>query len=99
MLGGLRVFDEDGSRAILEEPLIVDIWGKEAIEEFYTVYPQIRNNYYDGPLAFYQLSNFGDMVCFWPNMQENVLLSIEVGVLVGFGIDDVYPIKCGHCSC
>ena len=91
MLSAGRVLDEDGSRGMLEEPLIVDIWGKETVEEFYRVYPQIREHYYDGRLAFYQLNNFGNMDRFRPNMQENTRLSIEAGVLVGCGTDDVYP--------
>ncbi len=91
MLSAGRVLDEDGSRAMLDEPLIVDIWGKETVEEFYRVYPQIRDHYYDGRLAFYQLNNFGNMDRFRPNMQENTRRSIEAGVLVGCGTDDVYP--------
>ena len=91
LLAAGRLADEDGSRAMLEEPLIIDIWGKDAVEEFYTVYAQIRDNYYDGRLAFYQLNNFGNLSRFRPNMQENTRLSIEAGVLVGCGTDDVYP--------
>jgi imidazolonepropionase-like amidohydrolase len=91
LLAAGRVADEDGSRAMLDEPLIVDIWGPDTVEEFYTVYPQIRENYYDGKLAFYQLNNFGNMERFRPNMQENARRAIEAGVLLGCGTDDVYP--------
>ncbi len=91
LLAAGRVADEGGSRAMLDEPLIVDIWGHDTVEEFYTVYPQIRDNYYDGKLAFYQLNNFGNMARFRPNMQENARRAIEAGVLLGCGTDDVYP--------
>lgn len=91
MLGADRVREENGSRAMAREPLIVDIWGEETLDDFYDVYPQIRDNYYEGRLAFYQLNNFGNLDRFRPNMQENVRRAIEAGVLVGCGTDDVYP--------
>lgn len=91
LLAAGRVVDEDGDRLMLEEPLITDIWGKDTVEEFYTVYPQIRDNYYDGKLAFYQMNNFGNMTRFRGNMQENARRAIEAGVLLGCGTDDVYP--------
>ncbi len=91
LLAAGRVVDEDGDRLMLGEPLITDVWGKDTVEEFYTVYPQIRDNYYDGKLAFYQLNNFGSMERFRPNMQENARRAIEAGVLLGCGTDDVYP--------
>ncbi len=91
LLSAGRVKDENGSKAMLSEPLIVDIWGEPTVEEFYAVYPIIRDNYYEGRLAFYQLNNFGNLEQFRPNMQENARRSIEAGVLVGCGTDDVYP--------
>lgn len=89
-LSGNRVSDENGSKDMLDEPLIVDIWGAEEVEELYRVYPQIREAYYEGPESFYQSNNFGDLAPFRSNMQENVRLSIEAGVLVGCGTDDIY---------
>jgi imidazolonepropionase-like amidohydrolase len=89
-LSGNRVGEEKGSNAMLKEPLIVDIWGTDEVEEFYRVYPEIREAYYEGPSAFYQLNGFGDLSVFRSNMQENVRRAIEAGVLVGCGTDDVY---------
>jgi len=89
-LSGNRIGDEKGSKAMLKEPLIVDIWGKEVVEELYRVYPQIREAYYEGPESFYQSNNFGDLSAFRSNMQENIRLAIEAGVLVGCGTDDIY---------
>lgn len=91
LLSAGRVADEDGSRAMLDEPLIADIWGRKTVAEFYDVYPQIREGYYDGKLAFYQMNNFGNMARFRPNMQENARRAVEAGVLLGCGTDDVYP--------
>ena len=89
-LAGNRVGDENGSKAMLNEPLIVDIWGTDEVEELYRVYPEIREAYYDGPSSFYQLNGFGDLSVMRSNMQENVRRAIEAGVLVGCGTDDIY---------
>lgn len=49
MLSGLRAADEKGSRAMLNEPLITDIWGEDLVNQFYDLYPRVRENFYDGP--------------------------------------------------
>ncbi|MEH6550684.1 MAG: amidohydrolase family protein [Pseudomonadales bacterium] len=90
-LGGMRVKDENGQRLMLKQPLIVDIWGKAEVNEFYDVYPQIRENYYEGPESFYQSNNFGDLSKFRAVMLANIKASFDAGVVVACGTDDVYP--------
>jgi hypothetical protein len=90
-LGGMRVKDEKGKRLMLREPLIVDIWGKDEVNHFYDVYPQIRVGYYEGPTSFYQSNNFGDLSNFRANFLKNIKASHDAGVLVACGTDDVYP--------
>jgi len=89
-LGGMRVKDEKGQRLMLKQPLIVDIWGKDEVNEFYDVYPQIRENYYEGPRSFYQSNNFGDLTPFRETMLANIKASFDAGVVVACGTDDVY---------
>ena len=89
-LGGMRVKDEKGQRLMLKQPLIVDIWGKDEVNEFYDVYPQIRDNYYEGPRSFYQSNNFGDLTTFRETMLANIKASFDAGVVVACGTDDVY---------
>ncbi len=89
-LSGLRVADEDGQRLMAKEPLIVDIWGEDTVDEFYEVYPDIRQNYYEGPESFYQISGFGDLTPFRDNMLKNLKGSFDAGVLIAGGTDDVY---------
>ena len=89
-LAGLRVKDEDGQRLMSKEPLIVDIWGKEEVDHFYDVYPKIRDSYYDGPDAFYQLNNFGKLDLFPDRFLKNAKASFDAGVLQGCGTDDIY---------
>jgi imidazolonepropionase-like amidohydrolase len=89
-LGGMRVKDENGKRLMLKEPLIVDIWGADEVNEFYDVYPQIRENYYEGPESFYQSNNFGDLSTFRETMLANIKASFDAGVIVVCGTDDIY---------
>jgi hypothetical protein len=90
MLSGLRVADENGQRSMLNESLIVDIWGKEEVGHFYDVYPEIRVNYYDGPESFYQKNNFGDMTKIRANFFPNIKGAYDAGVLIAGGSDTPY---------
>ena len=89
-LGGMRVKDEKGQRLMLKEPLIVDIWGEDEVNDFYDVYPQIREGYYEGPRSFYQSNNFGDLTEFRKIMNTNIKASFDAGVVVACGTDDIY---------
>jgi imidazolonepropionase-like amidohydrolase len=91
MLSGMRVADEDGSRAMLQEPLIVDIWGEDTVNEFYDVYPRVREYFYDGPESFYQQNNFGDMTKIRANFFPNIKGAYDAGVLIAGGSDFPYP--------
>ena len=89
-LAGMRVKDEGGQRLMMNEPLIVDIWGNDTVEDFYDVYPKIRQSYYEGPDSFYQTSNFGDLSGFRAFALTNIKRSFDAGVLVACGTDDIY---------
>jgi imidazolonepropionase-like amidohydrolase len=89
-LAGMRVIDENGQKLMLSEPLIVDIWGKDEVEELYRVYPQIREEYYEGPESFYQVSNFGDLSKFRDYGMHNIKIAYDVGMQIACGTDDIY---------
>jgi imidazolonepropionase-like amidohydrolase len=89
-MAGARVADENGNRLMFNEPLIVDIWGADVVEDFYKVYPQIRENYYEGPESFYQTSNFGDLSKFRGTAMYNVKAAYDAGMLIAGGTDDIY---------
>ena len=91
MLSGMRVADEDGSRAMLQESLIVDIWGVELVNQFYDLYPRIRHEFYEGPDSFYQQNNFGDMSKIRANFFPNIKGAYDAGVLIAGGSDFPYP--------
>ena len=89
-MAGDRVKDENGQKLMLNEPLIVDIWGEDVVEDFYRVYPEIRASYYEGPDSFYQQSNFGDLSKFRGTALRNIKTAYDVGMLIGCGTDDIY---------
>jgi len=91
-MSGLRVADENGSKAMLDNPLIVDIWGAEVVQDFYDSYPDVRLNLYEGDHSFYQQNNFGDLTKFRAAFQNNVKRAHEAGVLLACGTDaPAYP--------
>ena len=91
-MSGLRVADDGDNQSFFEEPLIMDIWGREVVEDFYASYPDVRENLYEGPDSFYQYFNFGDLSGFRDGFLDNVKRAHEAGVLIGCGTDaPAYP--------
>ena len=91
VMSGLR-FKEDKEQRFFEDPLVVDIWGKDVVKDFYETYPEVREVMYDGPSAFYQLNNFGYLEPFRERFLENIKLAHDMDVLVAGGSDSpAYP--------
>ncbi len=90
-LSGLRVKEDDGT-FFYDEPLVMDIWGKEVVDDFYASYPDVRETLYEGPEAFYQVYNFGDLSGFRDAFLKNIKNAWDAGVLVAGGTDaPAYP--------
>jgi imidazolonepropionase-like amidohydrolase len=90
-LSGLRVKEDDGT-FFYNEPLVIDIWGKEVVDDFYASYPDVRENLYEGPNAFYQVYNFGDLSGFRDAFLKNIKNAWDAGVIVAGGTDaPAYP--------
>ena len=90
-MSGLRV-KEDAEQSFFDNPLIMDIWGKEVVEDFYASYPQVRHDLYEGPESFYQVYNFGDLSGFRDAFLTNIKNAWDAGVLVAGGTDaPAYP--------
>lgn len=91
-MSGLRVKDENGSEETFNNPLVVDIWGKEVVRDFYDSYPDVRENLYEGSHSFYQMNNFGDLTQFRAAFLENIKKAYDAGVLIACGTDaPAYP--------
>lgn len=91
-MSGMRVKDENGSEAIFNNPLVMDIWGEEVVRDFYDSYPEVRNALYEGPHSFYQMNNFGDLSKFRDLFSNNIRRAYEAGVLIAGGTDaPAYP--------
>ena len=85
-MSGLRV-KEDTEQSFFKNPLVIDIWGKEVVTDFYASYPDVRENLYEGPDAFYQVYNFGDLSTFRDVFLTNIKNAWDAGVLVAGGSD------------
>jgi imidazolonepropionase-like amidohydrolase len=86
-LAGARVKDDGDNQSFLNNPLVIDIWGKGVVREFYDTYPVVRENFYEGPDSFYQKFDFGDLTEFRTNFLTNIKNAHEAGVLVAGGSD------------
>ena len=91
-MSGLRVEDDGDNQSFFDNPLVMDIWGKEVVEDFYASYPDVRENLYEGPHSFYQYFNFGDLSKFREGFLDNTKRAHDAGVLIGCGTDaPAYP--------
>ena len=91
-MSGLRVKDDGDNQSFFENPLVVDIWGKEVVADFYASYPDVRKNLYEGPDSFYQTYNFGDLSGFRDAFLRNIKGAYDAGVLIAGGTDaPAYP--------
>ncbi len=91
-MSGLRVDDENGSEVTFQNSLVIDIWGEEVVRDFYDSYPQVREELYEGPTAFYQLMNFGILTQFRQAFMTNVKKAHDAGVTLACGTDaPAYP--------
>ena len=62
------------------------------VKDFYTSYPEVRENLYEGPESFYQEYNFGDLSGFRKSFLLNIKNAHDAGVLVAGGSDaPLYP--------
>ena len=90
-LSGLRV-KEDKNKSLYRNPLVVDIWGKDVVKDFYESYPKVREIMYDGPDSFYQQNNFGDLSGYRTAFLDNIKKAYDAGVLLVGGTDaPAYP--------
>ena len=90
-MSGLRV-KEDTEQSLFHNSLVIDIWGEEVVTDFYASYPDVRENLYEGPDAFYQVYNFGDLSTFRDAFLTNIKNAWDAGVLVAGGSDaPAYP--------
>ena len=89
--GGFRQFEEYETKAYLDNPLIVDVMGREILETYHDNFLQMRARSYDGKDAGYQRQLFGDMTHYLATNQANLRILHEAGVLIGMGTDTPSP--------
>lgn len=90
-MGGQRAFADYPVRGFLKNPLIVDVLGREAIEDYYKAFPMLRESFEEGEDSLYNSQHFPNLAQLLPYNMHNVKLLHEEGVIVGMGTDAAFP--------
>ena len=90
-MGGHRPYADFPEKGFLKNPLIVDVLGKEVINDYYAAFHTIRERFEDGEESLYNSQLFGDISHLVPLNYINVKRMWEAGVLVGMGTDAAFP--------
>ena len=90
-MGGHRPYADFPEKGFLRNPLIVDVLGKEVINDYYDAFYVIRERFEDGEESLYNSQLFGDISHLVPLNYINVKRMWEAGVLVGMGTDAAFP--------
>ena len=86
-----RVREDIKTRAYLKNPLIVDVLGRDMLEDYYSSYDAIEAAYYTPPGGLYPAQLFGDVEPTLEYNFENLRILQEAGVLIGTGTDSAFP--------
>ena len=90
MTGG-RVFDDLPEQGHFNNPLIVDIWGKQEVADYYDVIPGLMAIWHDDTKAIYADQLFGSKRDMLNKNMQVAKMYWEEGVLVGMGTDAPWP--------
>jgi imidazolonepropionase-like amidohydrolase len=90
-MGGQRAFADYPVRGFLKNPLIVDVLGRQTIEDYYTTFPMLRESFEEGEDSLYNSQHFPNLAQLLPDNMHNVKLLHEEGVIVGMGTDSAFP--------
>ena len=90
-MGGHRPYADFPEKGFLKNPLVVDVLGKDVINDYYAAFHAIRERFEDGEESLYNSQLFGDISHLVPLNYINVKRMWEAGVLVGMGTDAAFP--------
>ncbi len=90
-MGGHRPYADFSEKGFLKNPLVVDVLGKDVINDYYAAFHAIRERFEDGEASLYNSQLFGDISHLVPLNYINVKRMWEAGVLVGMGTDAAFP--------
>jgi imidazolonepropionase-like amidohydrolase len=87
---GLRVYRDYEERSFLKNPLVVDVWGRKEVENFYDAILSLQQQWNeDGGL--YDRQHWRDKTGNLESNMENLRILHEAGVMLGIGTDAGYP--------
>ena len=88
---GLRAYDDYEKRSFLKNPLIVDVYGNKAVEQYYDAYLSLQEQWNDGDQGMYTRELWGDKTGNLESNMENLRTLHAAGVTLGIGTDAAYP--------
>ena len=90
-MGGQRAFADYPKRGFLKDPLIVDVLGKQVIEDYYDAFIMLRENFEEGEDSLYNTQHFPNLPQILPDNMQNAKLLHEENVILGMGTDAAFP--------
>ncbi len=90
-MGGQRAFADYPERGFAKNPLIVDVLGKETIEEYYDAFLLLRESFEEGEDSLYNSQHFPNLPQLLPDNMHNAKILHEEGVTMGMGTDAAFP--------
>jgi hypothetical protein len=90
-MGGQRAFADYPQRGFLQDPLIVDVLGKQIVEDYYDAFAMLRETFEEGEDSLYYTQHFPNLPQILPDNMHNAKLLHEEGVIVGMGTDAAFP--------
>lgn len=88
---GLRAYEDYEKRSFLQNPLVVDVYGKKAVEQYYDAYLSLQEQWNDGDNAMYTIQHWGDKMGNLEFNMQNLRVLHDAGVVLGIGTDAAYP--------
>jgi cytosine/adenosine deaminase-related metal-dependent hydrolase len=87
---GLRGYKDYTERSFLNNSLIVDVYGRTAVENYYKAYLSLQQQWNENR-GMYDLQLWGDKTRNLAFNMENLRVLLKAGVMLGMGTDAAYP--------
>ena len=88
--GGHRVYRDYEERSFLKNPLVVDVWGRKEVENYYDSVLSLQQQW-NGEGGLYDGQHWRDKTGNLESNMENLRILHEAGVMLGIGTDAGYP--------
>lgn len=90
-MAGNRVYQDYPGRGFLKNPLIVDVFGKQSVLDYYDAVPSVMEQWNHGEKAMYNVQHFGPKEGYLALNMRNLKTLYDAGVTIGIGTDAPWP--------